>query len=64
MKVRELIDTLKNYNQDAPVEVIAHNRGYPFTLTWGGGEGCIKEECADVGIYVDALCVSEEQEDE
>lgn len=61
MKVRELIEKLKEFNQEAEVDVIAHNRKYDFSLCWGGSEGCSKQNTDEASFYVDALCVGEKR---
>lgn len=62
MKVKELIKELETYNQEADVDVIAHNKGYNFTIAFGGvndGEGAIRDNTTMVSIYVDELCKNE-----
>ena len=62
MKVKELIARLKEYNQEARVNVIAHNVSHNFSLTYGVGDGGTKEKCFEVSFYVDKLCDSMESE--
>ena len=59
MKVKELIEKLNAYNQEAEVSVIANCKVYPFSLTFGGAEGETKEKTAEVHFYVDELCTNE-----
>jgi hypothetical protein len=56
MKIRELIKQLETYNQEAKVDVIAHNQRCDFTITYGGdGEGVTKNNTTSVSVYVDSL---------
>ena len=59
MKVKELIEHLKEYNPEAKVDVIANCHPYDFSITYGHGdndyEGCTKGSCERIGIYVDEL---------
>ena len=57
--VGELILKLTKHKPDAKVEVIVHNRSYPFTITCGGGSDG-GDDYDSVGLYVDELCQSEE----
>lgn len=62
MKIRELIQKLNEYNQEADISVIAHCKEYPFTLSFGGGgEGETKDKTNSVHLYVDELCTNERQ---
>ncbi len=60
MKNRELIKKLLEFNMDAEVNVIAHCKEYPFTLSWSGdGTDSImdnKKITKDVNFYIDDLC--------
>jgi len=56
MKLKELITKLLNYNMDADVYVMAHNKDYEFTLAYGGGsEGGMKNKATSISFYVDEL---------
>jgi hypothetical protein len=55
MKVKDLIRKLQEYNQEAETYVIAHNKGYQFSITYGGSDGATKESCESVSFYVDDL---------
>jgi hypothetical protein len=59
MKVKELIEELKNYNQDAEIDAIAHYQRYGFSLGFGSSEGVEKHNCDSVSIYIDDLCTPE-----
>jgi len=59
MKVNQLIKELSEYNPDADITVIAHNKSYDFSICYGFSEGRKKDNCESVDIYVDDLCVSE-----
>ena len=51
MTVRELIKQLLDYNLDAKVFVGDNLYNTP-ELSYGGGEGCTKKNCQDVGIQI------------
>jgi hypothetical protein len=59
MKVKELRKKLKEYNQDADVDVIVYNRQQNFSLCFGGCDGGTKLTADSVSFYVDELCQSE-----
>ena len=59
MKIKDLIQKLSEYNQDAEISVIAHCKEYPFSLSFGGAEGSTKETVTEVHLYVDELCKNE-----
>lgn len=63
IKVKEIIEKLKEYNPEANVDVVAHNKSYDFTLAFGGCDGGTKENCEDVSFYVDELCSNENCQD-
>ena len=62
MKLKDLMDTLLDYNPEAEVVVIANNAAQSFTLTWGGGDCCTKKQAETVSFYVDALNQGERRE--
>ena len=51
MKVKELIEVLKGFNQEAIV-FIGDNIDNELDISWGGAEGCTKEDCEDVGFSI------------
>lgn len=51
MTVRELIDELKKFNQDAHVS-IGDNFDNELDISWGGSDGCTKENCEEVSFDV------------
>ena len=51
MTVKELIEELKVFNQDAIV-FIGDNIDNELDISWGGAEGCTKEDCEDVGFNI------------
>lgn len=55
MTVEDLIDDLGEYNKHAKVSVIAHNREFEFSLSYGGGDGCPADKAKTVSFYVDKL---------
>lgn len=59
LKVKELIQKLQEYNQEAEIYVIAHNKGYQFSITYGGSDGVTKETCESVSFYIDDLSSAE-----
>jgi hypothetical protein len=61
MNIRELIKKLLDYNLDAEVNVIAHNKEYDYSITFGGAEGVEKHNANEVSFYVDELCQNEKQ---
>jgi len=61
MKVKDLIQTLNEYNLEAEISVIANCKEYPFTLSFGGSEGVTKNTTSSVHLYVDELCINENQ---
>jgi len=53
--VKDLILKLLDYNLNAKIEVTAHNMAQPFSIAYGEGEGCKKENCEAVYIDCDKL---------
>lgn len=53
MKVKELIEKLQEFNQDAEVLGIYDYVGYPLYcgVSFGGGDGCTKENCDEVHLH-------------
>ena len=54
MKVKELIEILKEFNQEAIV-FIGDNIDNELDITdisWGGADGCTEEDCEDVGFNI------------
>ena len=49
--VRELIKALADFNPDAQV-FIGDNLNNHVCLSWGGADGCTKENCTDVGFQI------------
>jgi hypothetical protein len=65
MKVKDLIEQLKYYNQDADVFLNSNYKHIGFTLAFGGGDGVEKKNCETVSIYPDNLgCESSQTETE
>lgn len=48
MTVKELIEKLAEYNQNATVQVVAHSTMSAFDITYGTSEGCEKQNCDTV----------------
>jgi len=59
MKLRILLEQLRQYNQEADVSVVAHNQCEDFSLVFGNSEGVTKETCKTVSFYVDRLNTNE-----
>lgn len=55
MKVKDLIEKLKEFNPEAETFVNVHCLKEYFSLSWSNGEGVTKENCKDVSFYVDRL---------
>lgn len=55
MKLRDLMVQLQQYNQEADIAVIVHNKREEFSICFGNSEGITKETCENVGFYVDEL---------
>ena len=59
MKNRDLIKKLLEFNMDAEVEILALNKAFPFTFTWGGAEGVSKENAESISFYIEELMKAE-----
>jgi len=66
MKVNEVIEKLKEYNAEAEVMVMTNNQIHKFSFSFGfkeprpgSKEGCTKDNCEIVYLYVDETCKSE-----
>ena len=59
IKIKEIIQKLSEYNQEAEFRVIAHNKVEPFTFSFGGWNGCNKSNCEEVNLFLDKICISE-----
>ena len=51
MTVKELIEELKTYNQNAHVS-IGDNFGNELEITYGTADGCTKETCDEVSFGI------------
>ena len=52
MKVKELIEKLQSYNQDAKVTGVFDYKGYPLlSIGVSGGDGCTKENCDEATFH-------------
>lgn len=52
-QVRDIIDALKEFNQDANINVVSEEgRRLPFAIAWSGDEGCEKYEADTVSFYI------------
>lgn len=59
MNIAELVDTLYEYNPTAKVKIIVNGTPMEFSIAYGSSEGCTKENCDSVSLYVDTLNKSE-----
>lgn len=50
MKVKELIEKLKEFNPKADIDIIIDNMGYPFEIWYGTSEGVTKQNCESVSF--------------
>lgn len=55
MKVKELIEKLNEYNQEAELLVVAHNKVEDYSICFGNSDGCTKQTCENVSLYLDKL---------
>ena len=56
MKVKELIEKLGEYNQNANVEIWVNGLFQEFELCYGCSEGCAKSTCEDVVFAIGTAC--------
>lgn len=56
MKVRELIEKLNEYNQNADVEICVKGMPQEFEICYGGSEGCTKSSCNEVVFMIGTDC--------
>lgn len=56
MKVKELIEKLNEYNQDADVEICVNGMQQEFEICYGDSEGCTKASCNCVAFMIGATC--------
>ena len=59
MTVKDLIEKLEQYDPTAEMVATAHNKDQTFSLCHGEDDGCTKDDCDSVSIYLDALNESE-----
>jgi hypothetical protein len=52
MKVKEMIEYLQRFNPDAQIFSKIEYSAYPPRLSFGTKEGCTRENCDSVFIYV------------
>lgn len=55
IKIKDLIERLKNVNPEAEFQVIALNYPQEFTFTHDGREACTEANCDDFGPYITML---------
>lgn len=56
MKVKEMIEKLKEYNPEANFYVVVNSYPKEFEICYGTSEGCTKKNCDSVDIMVDGVC--------
>ena len=56
MKVKELIEKLNEYNQDADVKIYVNSIPQEFRICYGGSEACTKSSCHEVSFMVGVAC--------
>ena len=64
MKIRDLLEELRQYNQEAEVSVVVRNRQEKFSIAYGYAEGVTKGTCATVNFCVDRLNSNENESDD
>ena len=52
MKVKELIEKLKEYNPEENFYVVVNSYPKDFKICYGTSEGCTKENCDSVNIMI------------
>ena len=53
MKVKEIIEKLRNYNEEAEFHVVVKGQIKPFEICYGYSEGCTPTNCQSVSIMLD-----------
>lgn len=56
MKVKELIEKLNEYNQNADVKICVNSMPQEFRICYGGSESCTKSSCHEVSFMVGVTC--------
>lgn len=56
MKVKELIEKLNEYNQNANVKIRVNSMPQEFRICYGGSECCTKSSCHEVSFMVGLAC--------
>jgi len=64
--VKEVIEFLERFDENAEVSVIAHCKEYPFTFSWNTTDGDSEEEVdlkfdGQPSFYVDDLCTKDDK---
>lgn len=54
MKIKDLIEALKDYNEEAKVDVIVNCYPVDWSICFGSSEGCTKANCDSVSFYVES----------
>lgn len=53
MKVKDLIETLNGYNENADVTICVNGMPKEFEICYGGGDGCTPASCHSVDFMID-----------
>lgn len=61
MKIKELINHLSAYNQNAEVKAVVNNETFQFSLNFSSFDGRTKKDADSVYFFVDKLCNSEKE---
>lgn len=59
IQVKELIEKLSTYNPNADVYILVDNEAYPFTITYGGADGCTQVDADEVLLDINENSESE-----
>ena len=53
MKVKEIIEKLSKYNEEAEFNIVVKGRIKPFEVCFGSSEGCTPKNCQCVDFMID-----------
>lgn len=56
MKVKEVIEKLKEYNPEAKFCIVVNGSDKNYEICFGGAEGVTKENCDSVDFMIDTPC--------
>lgn len=55
MKVKEIIELLLEFDQEAEFGVVAQNKKHDFIITFGSSEGVTRKSCEEVNLYINEM---------